>query len=285
LFSNIVCPKQDKRETKMRISSKTIAVLCAAVLTACSAGQFSPTPSPQDQAAAKQIFDQERANPTSFGNSSQSQARARYARVIARVEPAAEQYCRSSHGGSFDCDVQIRVDSKATVRNAYQFYDQGRPVVVVTMPLMTDVRNDDELAFVIGHEFGHHIAQHIVRQEKTAKAAAVLVAAAGAYAVANSNNASNSDKVNAVLLGGTLGYAVGQRAFSQSHELEADTLGTYVSKIAGYDPINGARYFARPEATRKADGSLSFWGTHPPDEKRIATVLAASRLYDSHGGQ
>ena len=36
----------------------------------------------------------------------------------------------------------------------------------------------------------------------------------------------------------------------------------------------GARFFARPEAAQTTQGQLSFWGTHPPDEKRFATVLA-----------
>lgn len=71
-----------------------------------------------------------------------------------------------------------------------------------------------------------------------------------------------------------LGAAAGQTAYSQSYELEADVIGTYIAKSAGYNPIQGARYFARPEPKKSQSGKLSFWGTHPPDEKRIATVIA-----------
>ena len=43
-----------------------------------------------------------------------------------------------------------------------------------------------------------------------------------------------------------LGASLGGRAYSQSYELEADTLGAYIAARAGYDPERGARIFARP---------------------------------------
>ncbi len=70
-----------------------------------------------------------------------------------------------------------------------------------------------------------------------------------------------------------LGAAMGNQAFSQTYELESDVLGAHIAKAAGYDPVEGAKFFARPEAAQTQAGNLSFWGTHPPDEKRLATVI------------
>ena len=81
-----------------------------------------------------------------------------------------------------------------------------------------------------------------------------------------------------------LGYAIGERAFSQEYELESDTLGAAIARAAGYDPVRGARFFARGEAARVESGRLSFWGTHPPDEKRLATVIATVEQLESSGG-
>ncbi len=78
-----------------------------------------------------------------------------------------------------------------------------------------------------------------------------------------------------------VGAAVGGSAYGQTYELESDVIGTYIARTAGYDPIKGARYFARPENPMNRDGQLSFWGTHPPDEKRIATVIATIEKMDT----
>jgi predicted Zn-dependent protease len=55
--------------------------------------------------------------------------------------------------------------------------------------------------------------------------------------------------------------------------LEADALGTVITKRAGYDPVRGAAFF-----TQIADPGDRFLGTHPPNAKRIDTV---KRVNDS----
>ena len=45
-----------------------------------------------------------------------------------------------------------------------------------------------------------------------------------------------------------------------------------------------AAFNARPEDARTEAGNLSFWGTHPPDEKRLATVLAVSAQIEAKQG-
>ena len=252
-------------------------------LSACGTTYNVPKAGDGEVAKARAMFAEERnpATAKSGGQLSDVQAAAQYNRVVSRVEPIAEAFCRKQTADkpAFDCDVEIYVDDRSVERNAYQMYmKDGQPIIAFTIPFIKDARNEDELAFVLGHEFGHHVAEHIKKQEQQAVAGmvmmGVLTAASQSYASQGNpyrNTAMDQQEMQQNM---QLGAAVGQSAFSQSYELESDVIGTYIAKSAGYDPIKGARYFARPEPKQSQSGKLSFWGTHPPDEKRLATVIA-----------
>ena len=206
----------------------------------------------------------------------------RFRAVVARLEPVAEAFCREQTADvpGFDCDVDIRLDAAMPARNAYQTYDGSGPVVAVTLALVADARTPDELAFVLGHEFGHHIGRHIEKGRHQAVAGALILGALTAYgeAAATQSNpyrytGNDAQQMNTAMQGGV---ALGQAAYSQTYELESDVIGAYIARAAGFDPVEGARYFARPERPRGQDGALSFWGTHPANETRLATVLAAT---------
>jgi Zn-dependent protease with chaperone function len=214
-----------------------------------------------------------------------SVAEARFRRVVQRVRPVAEALCRREVAEALrdTCAVPVAIDTGMSVPNAYFTYadraTKRRPRIMVTVPLLRDVRNDDELAFVIGHEYGHLIGQHIQKAEQQAMAGAFLM---GVIAAAATQGAQNNQQIinDSMELGG----AIGQRAFSQTYELESDTLGTLIARQAGYDPVLGARYFARPAEAKTVNGQLSFWGTHPPDERRLAMVMATAARIEAGGG-
>ncbi|MDC1291807.1 M48 family metalloprotease, partial [Planktomarina temperata] len=155
----------------------------------------------------------------------------------------------------------------------------------MSMPLLKDTESDDEVAFVMSHEFGHLIGRHIDKQKKQALTGAIILGAITAYGNAYAASAGQYYDPNDVTRSMELGAAVGSKAYSQTYELESDTLGTYIAQLAGYDPVNGAKFFARPEDVRTRAGNLSFWGTHPPNEKRLATVIATVNLLEKNGGR
>jgi predicted Zn-dependent protease len=171
-----------------------------------------------------------------------------------------------------------------SVRNAYFTYRKGTPSIRMSMPLLQDTESDDEVAFVMSHEFGHLIGRHIEKQKKQALTGAIILGAITAYGSAYSSSAGAYYDPNDVVIGMEIGAAIGAKSYSQAYELESDTLGTYIAQLAGYDPVKGAQFFARPESTRTSAGKLSFWGTHPPDEKRLATVLATVNSIRQNGG-
>jgi len=189
-----------------------------------------------------------------------TRARARsFVRVVNQLEPVAEQECRA-RTKNLNCDFNIVVDDRPGMpANAFQTLDrQGRPIIGFTLALIADARNEGELAFVLGHEAAHHIAGHIGRQQQNAVAGAVIFAGLATL--------SGGD-ANAVRSAQELGAQVGARSYSKEFELEADALGTVITKRAGYDPLRGAEFF-----TRIPDPGDQFLGTHPPNAARIDIV-------------
>lgn len=232
-----------------------LAVICTAALAGCLelATPVTPTAPPEPAQTAAQ-------SPAS-GVSGRS-----FARVVRTVEPIAERMCRNRTSG-VDCDFLIRIDPDASQpANAYQSLSQtGRPLITFTQALLLDMRNEDELAFVLGHEAAHHIEGHIAEQVRSATLGAVLIGAIGAGQGATGAQLERLQN---------LGAFVGGRAFSKEAELEADALGTIITARAGYDPVRGSAFFSRIP-----DPGQTFLGTHPPNAERQAVVRkTAARL-------
>ena len=191
-----------------------------------------------------------------------------FRRVAARVEPAAEAMCREQAPGA-DCDFLIGLETDPKMPpNAFQtLNEQGRPVIIVSVSLLGEMQSDDELAFVLSHEASHHIAGHIPRQQQQQALGALvlggLVAAAGqAY-----GSPASDDAIRQAM---DVGATLGARAYSQSYELEADTLGTYITARAGFSPERGADIFGRPALANP--GGPPILASHPGSAQRQATV-------------
>ncbi|WP_316015903.1 M48 family metalloprotease [Roseobacter sp. HKCCA0434] len=181
-------------------------------------------------------------------------------RIAQRIEPVAENTCRAETGRSGQyCDFRFTIDDSNDPPNAFQTIRDGHPLIVFNTAMLRTVRNDNEVAFIMAHEAGHHIAGHLAQRNQQVG----LGGLAGALIVGG-------------LLGGdpqtgaNIGSQVGARAYSQTFELEADVLGTYIADLAGYDPVDGAASFAR------FSGSNSLLSSHPPGAQRYNTVVAVA---------
>lgn len=256
----------------MRAIFKVCAALTlAAGLSACGTTFQLPVPGEAQTLAATRMFT-EANSAAPHKTLSPAAAERRFKRVVSRISPVGKQYCDTlmADRQAFDCDVNIDIDREMDQRNAYFTYLKGKPVVRISMPMLRDSASDDEVAFVLSHEYGHLLGRHIEKQEQQALAGALIL---GVIAAAASVDAGYHDP-SLVSSSMDIGAAAGSMAYSQTYELESDALGTRIAQAAGYDPVEGAKFFARPEAARTETGKLSFWGTHPPDAKRLATVLA-----------
>jgi predicted Zn-dependent protease len=215
-------------------------------------GCVTPLPAPPDAAQPMAAAPPARAAAETF------------LRVVATVEPVAEQVCRE-RGVARICDFRIVVDDRpGQPPNAFQTLDnRGRPVIGFTLALIADARNADELAFVLGHEAAHHIAGHIPRRQDQAMTGALL---AGALAQAQGLTPEE------VRTAQEIGAELAARSYSKEFELEADALGAEIALLSGYDPIRGSGFF-----DRLPDPGDRFLGSHPPNAQRKAQVAAVVR--------
>jgi hypothetical protein len=180
--------------------------------------------------------------------------------VVRSIKPLAETVC-AGWGMVQNCDFQIVVDDRpGQPPNAFQTVDDaGRPIIAFSLSLIATAQNRDELAFIMGHEAGHHIAGHLARQQTSATQGAVM---AGILATLSGASQTSIDRA------AQMGAGLAARRYSKDFELEADLIGTRIALAAGYDPVLGAAFF-----DRLPDPGDRFLGSHPANADRKALVL------------
>lgn len=199
------------------------------------------------------------APPAQSPSLSPEQAVINFREVIDQVEPVAEQVCREQTPGQL-CDFAVYVDRdpQSGVNAFHTIDDNGQPAIIFTIGLIAVAANTDELAFVMGHEAGHHIGRHLPQVQASADLGAQIL-----------TQIARASGINEAALGGVaqVGAVVASRQYGRQAELEADAIGTIIAQRAGYDPLRGADFF-----TRIPDPARSFLATHPPNAQRIETV-------------
>ncbi|PYN46109.1 MAG: hypothetical protein DME00_20010 [Candidatus Rokuibacteriota bacterium] len=148
--------------------------------------------------------------------------------------------------------------------------------VYVTRGILALANSEDELAGVIGHEIGHVVARHSVRQFEASTPFALLFGVPSAIV-----------GVVSPALGGILG-GVGKLAnglvlapYSREQEREADRIGIALAARAGWDPAglpSMLHTLEREEALAGNDPSRpSFFANHPATPERVKDTTAAAR--------
>ena len=241
-----------------RPSLKSSSLIAAFLLSACDV-PTGTTPSGALPPGSGQAATQE--------GMGLAEGRAAFFEVKQRVEPVAEQNCRSATTG-LNCDFLIRIDPDRNAKpNAYQSLDRsGRPVITFTQSMLADIANRDEMAFVMSHEAAHHIRGHLERQHQNAVAGAVLLGGLAGLAGASAAEISNAQDLGAI---------VGARSYSKDFELEADELGALITARSGYSPSIGLQFFFR-----LPDPGDRFLGTHPANPERVRVVQQTIARYN-----
>jgi predicted Zn-dependent protease len=130
----------------------------------------------------------------------------------------------------------------------------------VTTALLQLVRNDDQLATVIGHEVAHVVARHAAERATSGGVAQLGVAAVQGVAGDYGRQAGGLASIFAQ-------YA-GLLPFSRTHELEADRIGVDYMARAGYRASEAVELW-RTMAAQRQSGTPEFASTHPSDATRI----------------
>jgi predicted Zn-dependent protease len=226
-----------------------MALTMMAALAACVAPVPYPTPGPEPLPE----------QPLGAGVLPPDVAARNFLSVVQQVEPVAEAYCREARRVG-NCDFRIVIDDRpGQPPNAFQTLDKaGRPILAFSLALIADARNQDEIAFVLGHEAAHHILGHLPKTQQSAVTGAVL---AGVLAAASGMGEAGIEQAQQI------GAGVGARSYSKEFELQADAIGTEIAFHAGFDPVRGAAFF-----DRLPDPGDQFLGSHPANAQRKATV-------------
>lgn len=122
--------------------------------------------------------------------------------------------------------------------------------------------NQDEIAFILGHEMGHVIRGHAMDR----------IIANSAIAVG-----ARATPIRGLLASwlGRVGVKFLESAYSQDMELEADTLGARLVAVAGYDPHAPMQLLSRlSELNQPTEQSSlgNYFSSHPAFDIRIYNV-------------
>lgn len=141
----------------------------------------------------------------------------------------------------------------------------------------------DELAFILGHELAHTVAQHLVKRYRTLQQQALLmsVLSVGASAITHGASPSVQEAGRLALDAASVLQDVRNSGFSQEQELEADQLGIRYVMRAGFDPQASLDLLTD---FQRFDSPSPFLRTHPYMALRREYLARYLEEHGSGGG-
>ncbi len=139
--------------------------------------------------------------------------------------------------------------------------------IFLTRGLYARLKNEAELAGVLGHEIGHVLRKHHLKLLQKSQGIAALGGLLG-------RKLKNENEVVQNLIGN--GAEVVARGLDKDAEYEADRIGLVLSARAGYDAYALPAVLAEIGHVAKTDKSVSLlFKTHPLPEDRISQLSEA----------
>ncbi len=216
------------------------------------------------------------------------------------LQIGAQQYLplRQAQGGDYVVDPGVeayvqavgkRLAAQSDRRLPYEFHvinDSSANAwalpggkISINRGLLVQLKNESELAAVLGHEIVHAAAKHGAKGQTRGIGLQLGV-------------------LTATVLGGREGY--GQQAqllssvgaqlinsqYGQGAELEADRYGMTYMDRAGYDPqgaVELQRTFVKLSEGRSSDALSKLFASHPPSEKRVSQNIETARALGAGG--
>ena len=157
------------------------------------------------------------------------------------------------------CDFNVYL-APDDIKNAYA---DGKNIVVYK-GMMDFFKTDEEIALVLSHELAHNSMQHIDAKQKNAMVGGffgLLLDVAAATAGVNTNG--EFAKAGAGLAG---------NSYSVEFEQEADYVGLYFMKQAGYDIEHAADFWRRMAVSNSQ--AITVKASHPTTPQRFVALEA-----------
>jgi len=144
--------------------------------------------------------------------------------------------------------------------------------ILITKGLYKKLRNESELAGVLGHEISHVLRKHqlLAIQQQMGNDWKTELARAAAD---RQGNIANSD---AAIKAYTIGIELFTRGLDKDDEYEADRMGVVIAARAGYNPFGLVGALQTLNEVNPADTATALmWKTHPSPASRLDKLAAA----------
>lgn len=177
-----------------------------------------------------------------------------------RIQMIGERIAKVANRPDFNWEFNL---VKNDEKNAFCL--PGGKVVVYT-GILSVAQNDDQLATVISHEIAHALARHGAERMST-NMLAQGVQTVGSI-VLGSQGSQYTQAFNVAFgLGSQYGVLM---PYGRMQESEADEIGIYLMKSAGYNPNEAVKFWENMNSGNSQ--SIEFFSTHPNSDTRIKDI-------------
>lgn len=140
--------------------------------------------------------------------------------------------------------------------------------MAINRGLLVELKDEAQLAAVLGHEIVHAAARHSASQQSKGVLVNAGVMLAGVAAM------SRDSEYGALAVGAMgVGANAWMSKYSRDHELEADRYGVDYMIKAGYDPMGAVELqetFVRLSESNQTSWLDGLFASHPPSRERVA---------------
>jgi predicted Zn-dependent protease len=156
--------------------------------------------------------------------------------------------------------------------NAYAFPGGS---IAATRGILVELKNEAELAALLGHEIGHVCARHAAEQAGKGMLAQLLLAGASIAAGASGSSGA-ADLVQGL---GSIGAGALLAHYSRDNEREADALGMEYMTRAGYSPVGmvGLMEILMANGKNNSNAIELMFSTHPMSSDRLRFAQTAAQ--------
>lgn len=134
------------------------------------------------------------------------------------------------------------------------------------------IRDDDELAIVLGHELAHLLRNHNAKEFGGMTMGSVVPPAV--------SRMMGLGPLFGPFVSAVLGAFAGalRAGFSRDLEREADYIGLYIAHIAGYDVGKAPDFWERVAIENPESWVADYWATHPSASERLVRIKKTVKL-------
>jgi len=216
------------------------------------------------------------------------------------LQIGAQQYLplRQSQGGDYVVDPNVenyvrsvgqRLAAQSDRKLPYEFHviNDSTPnawalpggKISINRGLLVRLKDESELAAVLGHEIVHAAAKHGAKGQTRGIGLQLGVMTAS---IAGARNGYGE----LAQLASSVGAQIITSQYGQGAELEADRFGMNYMAKAGYNPqgaVGLQRTFVQLSKGQPSDSLTRLFASHPPSEKRVAENIKTARSLKSGG--